>query len=178
MSITQMTVNKRDLTQAALKQVLSYDPSNGYFLWVSKHPSKRIVLNTRAGSLDKSSGYRSIKLYGHKYPEAHLACLYMTGEFPKGQMDHEDHVRDNNAWSNLKDVTFLENMRNRRTLKHTITGHQGIWYNPKTNRYIARIRMNGKSVYQSKFTTANQAIEAREAKLKELGFHDNHGSEH
>jgi hypothetical protein len=37
----------------------------------------------------------------------------MNGEFPKGQADHENGIKDDNRWENLRDLTNEENASNR-----------------------------------------------------------------
>ncbi|QHJ80476.1 MAG: hypothetical protein [Bacteriophage sp.] len=172
-----MEIAKSDLTQELLKSVLNYDATTGSLTWCSKSHSKRIVLGSRAGYRVNSTGYRAINLFGTLYPEHVLIWFYINGVWPKGQIDHENHIRDDNREVNLKDATFLENMRNRKAMQGTITGHQGVWYNKRTNRYVAEITMNGKKVYQKSFVTAAEAVEARRIKLNEFGFHKNHGAE-
>lgn len=172
-----MKLTREELTPEIVRAVLNYDSITGILTWRSKQHSKRIVLGARAGSLVPSTGYRSISLFGKTYPE-HIICWYhYHGVWPTGQIDHDDHVRDHNWILNLKDVTFLENMRNRKSLAGTVTGHQGIWYNKRTNRYVAQIVMDGKKVFQKSCKTASEALELREKKLIELGFHKNHGAE-
>lgn len=172
-----MKVRKEDLTQELLKSVLTYDPNTGHLVWCSKSHSKRIVLGSRAGYRVDSTGYRTINLFGTAYPEHVLIWFHYYGVWPEGQIDHEDHIRDHNWILNLKDVTFLENMRNRKARNDTITGHQGVWFNKRRNRYVAEITMDGKKVYQKSFNSASEAAEARQVKLTELGFHKNHGAE-
>lgn len=172
-----MRVHKQDLTVELVKSVLKYDPDTGHLIWIGKSHSKRIILGARAGSLVKSTGYRSVTVFGRAYQEHVLIWFMYYGEWPKGQVDHEDHVRDHNWISNLKDVSFLENMRNRKAMDGTITGHQGVWFNTRRNKYVAEITMNGKKVYQKSFDSARAAAEARAEELIRLGFHANHGAE-
>lgn len=172
-----MKLRKEDLTLNLLRSVLKYDPVTGHLTWCGKSHSKRIVLGSRAGSRIASSGYRSVTVFGTTYPEHILIWFMYYGKWPEGQIDHIDQVRDHNWITNLRDVTFLENMRNRKALTGTVTGHQGVWFNKRRNRYVAEITMNGKKIYQKSFTSASEAIKARGEKLIELGFHENHGSE-
>lgn len=165
-----------NLTQTQLKEVLIYDATNGHFRWNPQLSVKGIPSGCRAGSVETRSGYRRIKIHGTSYAEHRLAWLYSYGDWPKGVIDHLDHNRSNNALCNLRDVSQAENMKNTKQVSGTITGHQGIWYNSKTNRYVAEITVAGKKVYQRVFRTCNQAIEAREAELIKHGFHENHGS--
>ena len=60
----------------------------------------------------------------------------------------------------------------------TTTGEHGIWYDRVRNKYIAEITMNRKRVYLKRFDDIDEAVAARESKLIELGFHENHGSKH
>lgn len=43
-----------------------------------------------------------------------LAYLYMTGNWPLGEIHHVNHNPSDNRWANLADVTPLENNRLRR----------------------------------------------------------------
>lgn len=171
-----MKIAREDLSPEILDTVLKYDPIAGTLTWCSKHHSKRVVVGSRAGNLHKASGYREITLFGHKYPEHVICWVIYHRRWPKGQIDHGDHVRDHNWISNLEDVTFLQNMRNRAQMSGTVSGMQGIWFNKRRNRWVAEITMGGKKVYQASFKYQTEALEARRLKLIELGFHENHGS--
>jgi len=171
-----MKIAKADLTPEIVDMVLKYDPITGTLTWCSKHHSKRVVVGSRAGNLHKSTGYREVTVFGVKYPE-HVICWFLYHrKWPAGQIDHANHKRDDNRISNLNDLTFLQNMRNRAQMKNTVSGMQGIWFNKKRNRWVAEITMDGKKVYQKSFTEQSKALEARRLKLIELGFHENHGS--
>jgi hypothetical protein len=170
-----VTITVTDITLQQLKQVLRYDPTLGIFQWLPTANVKGISAGSRAGSIETRSGYRRIKLNGKMYTEHRLVWFYVHGVWPTGVIDHINHDRSDNRIQNLRDVTHKENMLNKKALTTSITGHQGIWFNQKTSRYVAEITKDGKKVYQKSFTTANLAIEAREAKLKQLGFHENHG---
>lgn len=172
-----MKIPKEDLTLEMLEKVLKYDALTGHLTWISKSCNKRIVIGSRAGSLHKASGYRHITIFGTTYGE-HIICYYIHNrQWPKGHVDHDNHIRDDNRAVNLKDTTMLQNMRNRGAISNTITGHQGIWYCKRRDRYVAEITMNRKKVWQRTFKTANEAAICRAEKLIELGFHENHGLE-
>jgi hypothetical protein len=163
------------LSQSELKQLLRYDQSTGAFTWTSVAACnvKRIVSNTRAGTVTVA-GYRQLQVDGVIYKEHRLAWFYMYGVWPE-IIDHINHDRSDNRIANLRSVSKKENSRNRSNTGGSNTGHQGIWFNPKTRRYVAYIKYEGKKVFQKSCETLNSALAAREEKLKELGFHDNHG---
>lgn len=160
----------------AIKEYLSYDEHTGHLTWI-KRPSKNIFVNTRAGSLSKK-GYRTIKLFGKLYLEHRVAWAIYYNEIPKLDIDHINHIRDDNRISNLRLVTKSENARNQSKFKGSLN-EAGIWYCKRRQRYIAQIqgRVNGrvKSLWQKTFTDIDEAIKQRKAKCIELGFHENHG---
>lgn len=162
-----------ELTHQYLLELLDYDPETGHLTY-KKRPSRKIHIGTRAGS-NGNNGYRSIHLLGKSYPEHRIIWYWVHGSFPKGHIDHINHVRDDNRISNLREVTISENARNRKRNLKSRTGEVGIWYNKRTKKYIAQIRVNGKKVFQKAFDDVDDAIKARKERARELGFHENHG---
>lgn len=167
-------LNKSDITQALLKEYLDYDPKTGYLTWLKK-PSKRSNINERAGSLVPKTGYRSITLFGKSYAEHHIIWFWIHGHWAT-MLDHINQIRDDNRAVNLREVTVAENAQNRRRRVETKVNEAGIWYNKRRHRYVAEITVKGKKVFQRLFVDVEDAITARRAKLKELGFGINHGS--
>lgn len=160
------------LSQSLVKEYLDYDETTGHLTWVKKS-SKKTMLNSRAGSLHKS-GYRQIYFMGKTYPEHRIIWLWVYGKMPTHEVDHINHIRDDNRLCNLREVTHAENSRNR-TRQRTRIDEAGIWYCRKRKRYIAEITFNQKKVFQRSFVNIDEAISQRKAKLIELGFHENHG---
>ena len=100
-----------------------------------------------------------------------------NGVWPKGQIDHINQIRDDNRIVNLRDVSKADNARNRSRNPNSKLGEHGIWFNMRTNKYVAEITLNGKKVYQKSFDDIDVAINERRIKSLELGFHTNHGSQ-
>lgn len=162
------------IDHATLLNTLHYEPTTGHFTWLIK-PSKNIHRGARAGRVDKSTGYRYITIQGKRYAEHRLAWFYVHGDMPKLLIDHINHDRSDNRLDNLRQVTVSENARNRAKNTNSRTQEVGIWYNKRTHKYIAQIRLHGRKVFQKAFDDVNDAIIARKQRAKELGFHDNHG---
>lgn len=169
-----MTTTTDFIDHPTLLQTLYYEPDTGHFTWLIK-PSKNIHRGVRAGRVDKSTGYRYITINGKRYAEHRLAWFYVHGEMPKHLIDHINHDRADNRLANLRQVTVSENARNRAKNTNSRTQEVGIWYNKRTHKYIAQIRLHGKKVFQRAFDNVEDAITARKLRAKELGFHDNHG---
>ena len=88
--------------------LLDYDPDTGIFIWkVSKGGQKA---GNRAGQQDPD-GYRKIRINGQRCGENRLAWLIMTKTQPPLDMrvDHENHVKNDNRFQNLRLMTVGDN---------------------------------------------------------------------
>jgi len=162
----------KKLTAEQLRQALDYDPETGIFRWrhradVSPHINKRDAGKPAGWIARKSTGHMKLTFNGGSYFLNRLAWLYMTGEWPEFEVDHRDTDPSNNAWTNLRDVTHEQNMRNMRNRRTTLNGVprlKGARFHKRTGRWQASIRHDGKSVYLGLFPTAEAAHAAyREA---------------
>src|SRR5690242_17212002 len=153
-----------NLTSEILKSYLHYDPETGAFKW--KESRGRVEKNQLAGSI--SCGRVLIRLCGCVYKAHRLAWLYMTGEWPNGQIDHRDGNQMNNAWGNIREVSATVNQQNKRkAYSNSKTGLLGASLDKKTSKYVARIKLSDKRVTIGYFNTAQEAHEAYvEAKRK------------
>jgi hypothetical protein len=98
------------LTAERLREALYYDPDTGTFRWRTSGHGRRA--GNVAGCVNRLTGYRRIGIDGQQYLAQRLACFYMTGKWPSGQIDHLDWNEDNNAYQNLQDVTSAQNSSN------------------------------------------------------------------
>ena len=162
------------LSQKRLKELLSYDPETGLFTWVMKR-SNAVLSGAYAGSFN-SEGYLSIMIDSKRYKAHRLAWLYVTGNWPKCQIDHINHNRSDNKWPNLRDATSLDNARNQSRYKVNKSGCTGVLWHKKDKRWQASIRVNGKLKHLGNFKEKEKAIKVRLLAQKEYGFHVNHGA--
>lgn len=124
------------ITQEILKVNLSYDEINGTFVRRRSHHGRRA--GTVAGSLSKN-GYIHLHVNGKKYLAHRLAWLYVTGEFPKNDIDHRDGNRSNNAINNLRAATRSENFENLSRKSSNTSGFIGVTFCKQTRRWRAEI---------------------------------------
>ena len=152
------------LTVETLKAHLSYRASNGKFFWHDlERPNQRGPKpKNPAGAIVRSAGHRKviqIPEFKFKFLTARLAFLYMTGQWPKGQVDHADLDPTNDSWENLKDVSPSE-ARIRVGLRSDNREHvSGVHKSAKGWR--AQCAKNGKIVYRKWFKTREEAVSAR-----------------
>lgn len=144
------------LTQAKLKKILNYNPETGIFIWIAKC-ARKVVVGKVAGSL-QPTGYNKIRIDKVGHCAHRLAWLYMTGEWPKDQIDHIDGARANNRWANLREATTSINRQNlRAAISRSKTGVLGVRQSHKSTNFEARLYVDGKTHYIGTFQTIDLA---------------------
>ena len=101
----------------------------------------------KAGYL-RNNGYIEIALHGQKMAAHRLAWLFGHKEDPGDkQIDHINSDRADNRIANLRLATQKQNMSNLRKRDGTTSVYKGVsWYKRK-RKWIAQIRINGKSTH-------------------------------
>lgn len=125
------------LTRDRLAEVLTYDKDTGYF--TRNYGSGGKAKGSVAGSTASHYGYVHICIDRKMYKAHRLAFLWMTGDFPVGEVDHLDGDRANNSWGNLREVTRSENSRNCCLRSDNNSGEVGVGYHKKRGQWRARI---------------------------------------
>lgn len=108
------------ITYEQASELLEY--RDGALFW--KVSMGRAKAGDRAGSFNKSTGYRVIRVSGKRYKEHRLVWLLCKGEHPKNQIDHIDRNKTNNRIENLRDVSMSANLRNTKSVsKYTYVNY-------------------------------------------------------
>ena len=157
--------NRPELTADRLREVLSYDPETGIFLW--KVTTKRVSAGGVAGSLDVS-GYHCMRLSGRMYRAHRLAWLYVHGKWPENEIDHINGVRSDNRISNLRDATTAENRQNHATRRDNTSTVPGVDWHKGVQKWRVRIRVPGKRITVGFFKNIEDASAARARAKAEL----------
>lgn len=151
-----------------LRSNLDYDKLTGEFRW--RVSGKGIKVGKPTGH-SRVDGYKEICFRRKRVLAHRLAWFYVTGRWPKEQIDHINHNRSDNRWSNLREVSHTDNMRNHSKTKANTSGHVGVCWDKAKDKWLVRVR--GKFV--GYFDDIEIAAQAREAALLNHGFHKNHG---
>lgn len=76
------------------------------------------------------------------------------------EIDHINHIKTDNRWSNLRLSTKIQNNENRSGAQsNTTTGYRGVSFNKKSSRYEAYLKYNGKHRRIGWFDRAEDADE-------------------
>ena len=172
---------------ALLRKLLRYDPETGELFWRKRTPDmfegKRPeamckTWNTKfAGKIampyENDGGYLMGQVMGIRIM-AHRVCWALHhGEWPEGQIDHENHNPKDNRIKNLRVVTGAENCKNMSMKETNTSGHTGVCR--YRNRWKAQIVVDRKYIFLGYHDNKESAIRARKAAEKKYGFHENHG---
>jgi hypothetical protein len=112
-----------------------------------------------------------VTINGVKYSGSHLVWVLAKGCWPEEEIDHKDGNPMNNRIDNLRPATRIVNSRNLKLFKNNTSGHAGIQYKMSSKRWQVRAGKCHIGVYD----TLEEAIKARKAAIKKLGYHSNHG---
>ena len=156
-----------------VKDLLEYDPLTGLLYW-RKYMNSRVPAGHRAGYIDLH-GYVVVGLNRKLYKAHRLIWLMQTGSWPKGQIDHINHVRSDNRWLNLSDVSQRINTTKRLISKANTSSHTGVYRTAKGN-WIARICVNRTQINLGTYPDINKAIQARKDAELVYKFNTNSGT--
>ena len=151
-----------ELTQEQLKQLLTYDSETGCFIRISgKRAGKNAVTPTGAG-------YFQIRVNGKTYLAHRVAWLYVYGKFPSTDIDHINGIGTDNRIINLRECTSTENKFNVGVRRSNTSGFKGVSWFARDSKWVAHIRINGRSTNLGYFPTAELASNAYQLKAKEV----------
>ena len=156
--ITQNASKESRLTQAQLKDLLTYNPDTGVFTWrVQRRGCAKA--GDAAGTWAKS-GYVIISVNGLDYLAHRLAWLYVHGEWPPETIDHKFGATSDNRISELRPLSLRLNGANRtRANKDNMSGELGA-HKRRDGRYSASIRVDGRLIHLGYYGTAESASAA------------------
>ena len=169
-----------ELTQEVLKEFLHYTPATGLFVWLERNMQ---AWNTKyagkvAGYVNTDRGgkqYRRIRLFGKDFAAHRLAWLYVYGSFPTNHIDHINQDSLYNSITNLRDVSNATNTKNQKLCKRNTSGHTGVVWTARLEKWTAQIGVDGKVLHLGCFSLLSDAVIARKAAENKYGFHGNHG---
>ena len=151
------------LTHDQAANSFTYDPETGVL--VRKDDGTNRVqarfIGVPVGTLD-DNGYLGLKFQSKTYRVHQVAVLLMTGHWPE-YVDHINGKRTDNRWSNLRESTQKENVRNQWREGGPLMGTT-----KRGKKWSAQIRVDGKIRALGTYATEVEAHAAYVAAKKEL----------
>lgn len=162
MTAVKYSRDNAGLTHQRLLECMNYCEHDGVFRWAINTNSRKG--GEVAGYL--KSGYRYIKIDGTQYMGHRLAWLYMTGDWPNGEVDHVNTARSDNRWKNLRIASAAQQAANRSKPTNNTTGYKGV--GKVGERFYARIGKGGRHYHLGTFDCPIEAHNAYIVAAKEM----------
>ena len=129
-------------TEEMLRDSVTYDPETGV-----------LTKGSKSNWCRQKHGHMLVRISGKTYKLHRLAWLCMTGSWPTNHIDHIDGDPTNNRWSNLRDVTRSQNLRNQRRSKKPTCGVY-----PVKGHWVVKVRVMGALVHYGSFADKAAAV--------------------
>lgn len=130
-----------NINKEKLKKLVTYNPKTGIFTRNK---------NNKLAGYKRSDGYVCLTVTKTKYLAHRLAWLFMTGEWPKNEIDHDNKKRNDNRWKNLREATSLQQMGNTKLWKSNTSGYRGVSFHKHTKKWRATIKTKQIGLFNSK----------------------------
>jgi hypothetical protein len=139
------------------KHHLLYNPNIGKLIW--KKSANKSVIGKEFGLITKM-GYRYGSFQQKGFFAHRLIWLFMTGDWPKNQIDHINTIKDDNRFINLREADDYIQQCNRPKQKNNTSGYKGVSFNKNSNKWISKIYHRHQQILLGYFDTKEQAYKA------------------
>lgn len=175
-------------SQEYLRQCFSYDYVTGILTWKERplshfqsERSMRVWNKMYAGKPTGKAtnhGYKTVRVAGTAYQAHRLIHCLVTGEDPGNRpVDHINHNRSDNRWSNLQVVEDADVNKNKPRRRDNASGVTGVSWHKQHAKWQARIVVAGVTKHLLYADDFEDAVAARKAAERLYGYHPNHGSQ-
>lgn len=155
------------LNAERVRELLSYDPETGVLTW--RVTRGRMAPAGSIAGTNGIHGYRQLIICGERHKSHRVAWLITHGEWPAGDIDHINGIRDDNRLCNLRVVTRAQNMQNQRFPRRgTTSGLLGVSFHKRIRKWAAHIRVGAKTLHIGYFDEPEQAHQAYLEKKREV----------
>lgn len=165
------------LTFEKAKELFVYDRETGIIKWRKRFNGGQRADLVAGCTRSNSDGYAQIGINGKLYKAHRIAMLLAYGFYgDKLEVDHINHVRDDNRLLNLRFVTATGNRRNQTRRGDNASGVTGVHYHKGARKYEARIKVDDVNIYLGSFVSLEEAAEVRKAAEIKYKYNANHGA--
>ena len=179
-------MNRIELPIETLRRLLRYEPETGKLYWLpriagfyTKNDATCNAWNARFAGKEAGTpmpgGYIQVLIARRGFRSSRIAWALTHGVWPGECIDHINGIPSDNRLANLRNVSKVENGRNRARSKSNVSGVMGVDWREDFSAWRARIIVDGKQKHLGLFNNFEEAVSARKAAERAYGFHENHG---
>lgn len=143
------------ITAEEARATFGYDPDTGEVHWKTG-----LLAGRRAGSA--GTRYRQVRWKRSQVSEHRLIWLLVNGFWPVAEIDHRDGNTRNNALSNLREASTVENNHHTVRPVNSSTGFRCVQRSESGKRFKARITIAKRHFILGTFGSADEAASAIE----------------
>jgi hypothetical protein len=144
------------MSSLAWNELFVYDSESGKLFWKIR-PAQRVHIGDEAGSPD-NQGYLRVRHQGKFHKVHRIIWKMFYGPIPPGYcIDHINGNPSDNRLENLRLATRSENRCNSKKPRTNTSGLKGAFWNKKTQKWKAQIRILGRQKHLGYFLTAEEA---------------------
>lgn len=162
-----------------LRQLLRYEPGSGKLFWkerlLADFPSAREAKRwntrysgTQAFTSRDGNGYYSGSVFGQSHRLHRVAWAIHHGIHADGEVDHINMDRSDNRILNLRCASHSHNQWNRRAYASNTSGHKGVSWHKATQKWLAKIKVNGSDRHLGVFASVIDAADAYDRAAAEM----------
>lgn len=153
------------LTAAYVRKILDYNPETGDLTWRGTKSGRTSLTAGTTGEWGRNGKRRRTLTINYKIYKAHrIIWLWMTGAWPKDQIDHINRDALDNRWANLCLADPTVNASNRSMSRNNTSGVNGVFWDKSNQRWKVSLR----NKFLGAFRTKEEAIALIE-KLDQYG---------
>lgn len=154
-------VKEASLSLSRARELLSYDAETGKLTW-RKPPRRGVGVMSEVGCV-RPDGYRTVTIDGNAFLAANLIWFLVYGEWPVASVDHENRVRSDDRFCNLRPATQTENNFNQKIRVDNSLGIRGVTPDTIQGGFVASLTKDGKLITRKRFRAVEDAISHRKA---------------
>lgn len=144
------------MKQERLKELFEYH--NGNLLWkIQKARSTKIG---QVAGVKDSRGYVKISIDRKSYYAHRLIWIWHNGDLLNNRLDHVNTNTSDNRIENLRLATQSQNNGNRNIPANNTSGHKGVSWNNKLQKWKAYIAIDGDRIHLGYFEKLDEASAA------------------
>ncbi|WP_209599399.1 HNH endonuclease [Ruegeria sp. HKCCSP351] len=167
------------VTVEYLRGAVRYDPETGLFYWLWRPDQtdnrNRKYAGKRAFTTLSVRGEYVCRIDGRLVGANRAAIALIKGRWPENDVEHINGVKTDNRYVNLRECTQAENRRNYPRQSNNTSGTTGVVWDKRKERWIARIKVDGRMIWLGRHLDKDDAIAARKAAEAKYGFDPMHG---